>query len=252
MPKDDVKILLLDIETIPDLVWVWSLYDDNAIEVKEHWKIISFAASWYGSRKVLCKALPDYSNDEEALCQDIWNLLDDADIVVAHNGDRFDIRRINARLIDHGFDPPSPYKTVDTKKEISRVAAFSSNRLDWLAKQLHLGRKVEHNGWPLWRGCIEGDKKAWALMKKYNAHDITIMRNLYERLSPWMRQPNVGLYKSGLRCTSPTCGSKNIQQRGYYYARTRIYKKYVCKDCGKWSRSVHADTSRNASMTEAG
>lgn len=248
MTKDDVKILLLDIETVPDLVWAWSLWDARALEVKEHWKIISFAASWYGSARTVCKILPDYEGVEALLVGDIYEMLDEADVVVAHHGSKFDIPKINAKLIEYGFAPPSPYKIVDTKKEVARVAKFSSNKLDWLAKQLGFTSKVEHNGWPLWRGCIEGDRKAWELMRRYNKQDIGTLRELFETLTPWIRMPNFS--RGTLTCTNTVCKSTDIQQRGYYHAKTRTYKKYVCNVCGKWSRAVTSEKFDKALVTE--
>jgi hypothetical protein len=239
------KILLLDIETSPDLVWTWRLYDSNAIAVKEHWRIISFSAEWYHSKKKVTLGLDDfggYKGDDEGLCDRLWELMDEADIVVAHNGQKFDIRKINARFIAWGFDPPAPYKVVDTKKEASRVAAFSSNRLDWLCKQLDLGKKLEHEGFDLWIGCMNDVKKCWTKMKRYNRHDIVLLRELYERLSPWSRQPNANFWnKNEMVCVSPTCGSTHLIKKGVVHLKTRSYQRYRCQECGKPARSVFSE-----------
>ena len=239
------RILLLDIETSPDLVWTWGVYEQNAIEVLEHWKVLSFSAEWYGGKQIT-KGLNDYkgykpSGTDEEICRDIWRLLNEADIVIAHNGLKFDIRKLNARFIAHGFDPPSEYKVVDTAREVRRVAAFSSNKLDWLCKQLELGHKLEHEGWPLWRACIGGDKKAWAKMKKYNRHDVTLMKKLYKLLQPWIKQPNMGAWVEGIVCTNPACGSTKLTKQGFKINKTRRYQQYKCQICGSWSRSVKSE-----------
>jgi predicted RNA-binding Zn-ribbon protein involved in translation (DUF1610 family) len=237
------RILLLDIETSPDLVWVWGVYEQNAIAVKEHWRMISFSAEWYHSKKNVTLGLDDtdkgfQSGSDDNLCDELWGLLDEADIVVAHNGVRFDVRKINARFIANDMLPPSPYKVVDTKREASRVAMFSSNKLDWLCKQLDLGSKIPHEGFALWQSCMEDDPKAWKRMKKYNRHDIELLREIYDVLAPWSRQPNANLWSKGIVCPSPTCGSKNLSRQGTVRMRTRSYQRFKCNDCGKWTRAV--------------
>jgi hypothetical protein len=236
------RILLLDIETQPDLVWVWRMYDANAIEVAEHWKILSFSAEWIGGGKVT-KGLDDYpgytpKKDDRKLVAELWEMLNVADIVVAHNAASFDVKKVNARFILHGFEPPAPYRVVDTKRDLKRIAAFSSNKLDWLAKELKLGSKMPHEGFPLWLGCMRGDQAAWKRMKRYNRHDVVLLKKLYKRLAPWITQPNMALWKGGICCPNPLCGSKQIQWRGTQRNRTRSYRRFQCQVCGKWGRAT--------------
>ena len=240
----DPKILLIDIETAPDVAYVWGVYDTNAIEIKEHWYVLSAAWSWYGRNKIECKALPDYhkykaqSGEDFLLVNEIRDLLSEADIVIAHNGADFDVKKLTARFIYWGIDPPSPFKVVDTKHDLARVAKFSSNRLEWLAKQFGFGDKGEPRDFSLWKACMEGDLKAWAKMKKYNSNDIVLLRSLYDEIAPYISQPNVGLWRQGIRCINPICGSVNLQRRSVQHAMTRTYQRYQCQDCGAWTRDT--------------
>ncbi len=234
------KILILDIETQPDLAWVWSVYDTDAISIHQHWQVLSFSAKWYGTTKFITKGRCHYAcKDDKALLADAWKLLDEADIVVAHNGKNFDIRKLNARFIAHGMTPPSPYKVVDTKCEIKRVAAFSSNKLDWLCKQLEIGHKMEHEGFQLWLDCMAGDKKAWAKMLKYNQHDVELLEQLYEKVRPWIKQPNSAF--GTIKCIDPACGSLKMILRKIIRNSTRSYQMYQCADCGKWARATASE-----------
>ena len=164
------RILLLDLETFPNVAYVWGAYEQNAIEMRDDWYILSAAWRWFGTRPVFAKGLCDYrgykggASTERALLREIHGLMDEADIIVAHNGVDFDVKVANTRFIAHGFEPPSPYKVVDTKRAIKQVARFSSNKLDWLCRQLEIGRKVETEGFPLWKGCAAGDPAAWRKM----------------------------------------------------------------------------------------
>ena len=232
-----VKLLLLDIETAPSLGYVWGKYDQNVIEFKESWFILSFAWKWLGEKEVSVRALCDYksyikdrSNDKPLLA-DLWKLLDEADIIIAHNGDAFDVKRINARLVLHGFPPPSTYKTVDTLKIARRNFKFDSAALKDLAVYFNVGEKLPHQGFKTWKGCMEGDKTAWEVMKEYNQRDITILERIYLLLRPWGAHPDLRLY-SGTGC--PTCGSLKIQRRGLMHLKTRSYQRLNCQGCGSW------------------
>lgn len=222
------------------------MYQANAISVKEHWYVLSFAAKWAGSKGVLVRGLIDFPGyvDGDAcefqLLEEVWALLDRADIVVAHNGADFDVKKLNAKFIEHGFTPPSPYKVVDTKRDLTRVAKYSSHRLDWLAKQFKLGKKVQTD-FSLWEGCMNGFEAAWKKMKEYNVHDVILLEKLYDMVASWIDQPNAGVYSGEAQvCPNPSCGNTHLQKRGLSRAKTRIYQRYWCPKCGTWSRSVNS------------
>lgn len=232
------KILFLDIETFPNVAFVWGKYQQDVIRYQQESCIATYAAKWLG-QPVFAKALPDYkgyapgSYDDKALVADLWTLFDTADVIVAHNGDQFDIRVCKARFIFHDLKPPSPFKTVDTKKVAKQVGRFNSNRLDDLGSQL-LGDKKIKTDFDLWKGCIDGVKKEWDRMVKYNKKDVVLLERLYLRLRPWVNtHPNLGLYGNAI---CPKCGSKSVQARGTYVTSTRRYQRYCCKDCGGWGR----------------
>ena len=240
------SISFLDIETAPDVVWTWGVYQANAIQVKEDWYILSFAAKWKDEEPWFV-GLNDFrgykggNSTEKQLLEKLWHVLDKADIVVAHNGRHFDVRKINARFIDHGFPPPSPYKVIDTKSDLAMVAAFSSNRLNWLTKQFKLGSKTqEHQDFELWKGCMTGDAQAWAKMEAYNLNDVVLLERLYDKVSPWIKQPNATLYTGLTECVKPGCGGK-LQKRGFAYAETRVYQLFRCAKCGAPARTVKSE-----------
>lgn len=238
------KILLLDIETAPSLGYTWGKYDQNVIEFERDWYILSFGYKWLGDTSVTVSALPDYTGYKKSpendgrLIADLHKLLDTADIVVAHNGDSFDIKKINARFLVHGFSPPSTYKTVDTLKVARKYFKFDSNKLNDLAKALGVGRKVPHTGFALWKGCMSGDPEAWKVMKEYNAQDVYLLEDIYLRLRPWaVNHPDVSLFGDTVLRDSPmcpSCGSSHVQSRGVVVARTRRYRRLNCQSCGSW------------------
>ena len=236
--KTDAKLLFVDIETAPSLGWVWAKWETNVIDFKSDWYVLSFAYKWAGEKKVTVKGLDDYAGyakdkeNDKALMQDLWDLLNEADIVVGHNGDKFDIPKVNTRFLTHKMEPPRPFKTVDTLKIARNIFKFDSNKLDDLGRYLGIGRKVHHTGFNLWKGCMDGDKTAWKTMKEYNGHDVELLEKLYYLLRSWHTQhPNVN-QTLGVIC--PKCGGTHITKQGYRFTALRKKARYQCQTCAGW------------------
>lgn len=242
------KILLLDIETSPNVGYTWGRWEQNVIDFIREWSILCFSAKWLGGAQTT-KCLADYKGhsgeytDDAALVKDLWKMCDEADIIIAHNGDSFDVKKMNARFTYHGLQPPSPYKTIDTKKVAKKYFAFNSNSLNDLGVHLGLGKKVDTGGFELWLGCIRGDAQAWKKMKRYNKQDVVLLEKIYLHLRPWMRaHPNVGIYKNG-ELVCPKCGSGDVNWRGYARSNVARYRKYQCQSCGGWGqRSIKEES----------
>jgi len=131
-----------------------------------------------------------------------------ADIVIAHNGIAFDTRKIQARMLFHGLNPPSPYREVDTLKIARKHFSFTSNRLDDLCQTLGIGRKLATGGFDTWLGCMRGDPKAWAKMTRYNKRDVKLLVALYKKLLPWTTvHPNLATISGAAGEMCPKCGS---------------------------------------------
>lgn len=248
------KILFLDIETFPNVAYVWGKYQQDVIRYLQEGCIATYAAKWLGSPHILSGALPDYkgyragSYDDSKLVKDLWALIAEADIVVAHNGDDFDLRVCTARFLKHGLVPPAPIKTVDTKKIAKRVARFNSNSLNDIGQYLNFGKKIKTD-FDLWEGCINGDQKQWDLMVKYNKKDVLLLEKLYLYLRPWdTKHPNLSEEKEAC----PKCGSDNVHARGTMRTTTRAYQRWQCQNCGGWHRSIKAEKGNGAKVTNCG
>lgn len=240
------NIVFLDIETAPSLGWVWGKWQQDVIAFEQSWYLLSFGYKYLDDPSVTVKALPDYKGysknreDDSRLVHDLWAVLDTADIIIAHNGDAFDLKKSNARFVAHGLVPPSPYKTVDTLKLARKYFKFESNSLNELGQHLELGRKIQHPGFDLWRGCMKGDLEAWNKMKEYNAQDVALLEKVYYKLRPWAAShPNLNLYNTPPEAklhaeVCPTCGSGSVQRRGFSFAKTQIRQRWHCTSCGSW------------------
>lgn len=225
--------------------------DGKVISIERDWYILTFAYNWLGEREVHSHALRDFKKryrddqtDDRDLCLKLWELFEEADIVVSHNGNAFDIKKANARFLYHGFNPPSPFKSVDTKQVAKRYFMFDSNSLDDLGHSLNLGGKLKHSGFEMWRGVMNNDPKAWKQMIAYNKQDVSLLKKVYDTMSSWITDhPNYNLYQ-GTTKNCPNCGSPKLQKRGLYLTRVKSYQRYQCQNCGAWSHEPKSGVVR--------
>jgi DNA polymerase elongation subunit (family B) len=233
------KILLFDIETSPDLSYVWGRWQQDVIAVKEDWQILSFSYKWLGDRTVTCQTRRWQS--EKQLLEALWKLLDEAEVTIAHNGDEFDHKKASARFLIHGMKPPSPYQSIDTKKIAKRYFKFNSNSLDDLGRTLGVGRKLKHSGFDLWLGCMAGDKKSWDKMARYNKQDVALLERVYKKLLPWINNhPNIAQIM-GKESGCPKCGSLRLVKNGIKRNKTGEWTQYLCRGCGGYCRNSKSD-----------
>ena len=155
------RILLLDIETAPIRAYVWNTWKENINDkqIISDWFVLTWSAKWLFDDKVYSERLdPEeaINEDDERIIKGIWNLMDEADVVIAHNGNKFDIPRLNTRFLIHGYGPPMSYHSIDTLSVCQRNFSFTKNKLDYINKILGIQRKVENAGFPLWEGCMLG------------------------------------------------------------------------------------------------
>lgn len=235
------RILTLDIETSPSLADVWGLWNQNVSlpQLREVSKVICFAAKWLGKSKV--HYYSDFHDGHEEMVKRAHALLDEADIVVHYYGSKFDIPHLNREFLLAGLNPPSSYNQVDLKLVVAKNFKFASNKLDHVTQQLGLSGKLHHTGFEMWRKCMEGDPKAWGLMRRYNMQDVRTTEEAYLRILPWItNHPHVGLY-TGEPYSCRNCGSTDVQHRGYKYTQVSKFKQIQCNKCGAWSRHTIRD-----------
>lgn len=242
MEYRDPKVLCLDLENGPLISANWGIWDQNAVWVEQGWSLMSFSYKWLGKKKIYHHSLneyPGYKKDktnDKKLTEELWKVMDSADIIIAHNGDRFDIRKANAKFLEHKLPVPSGYKTVDTLKIARKYFALTSNKLDSLADLLGIGRKIQTGGYKLWKDCLAGDEKAWRLMNRYCDHDVRLLEKVYIELRKWhTSHPDLTLY-TGERGNCKQCHSKRLEKRGFEYLKVKVYQRLRCKDCGAWQR----------------
>ena len=244
------KILILDIETAPMKAYVWRRWKQNVhdSQIISRWFILTWSAKWLNSDKVYSGKLTGkqaIAQDDKVQMSALWHLLDEADIVIAHNGEKFDIPQINARLIVHGLKPTRPYQQIDTLKIARRQFDFDGNGLDNLANIFGIEGKIQTD-FELWDRCMAGDTDALSTMEKYNKQDVLLLEEMYIKLRPWIKShPNLGLYVDAEKPICSSCGSSDVKPSGNYVTSTGMYQTHVCGDCGAYSRERTSHVSKD-------
>jgi hypothetical protein len=174
-------------------------------------------------------------HDDYVVVSTLAELMEKADIIIAHNGDRFDWKMFIARCIHHKISPPPKPIMIDTLKAARREARFMSNSLGYLTKELGLSNKDQSPDWQkIARGCPDEIARA----ERYCRGDIRSLEALYLRLRPYItNHPNLNAVTNGghpLSCSK--CGSIEIQRRGFQYTNAGKYQRYQCLSCGGWSK----------------
>jgi uncharacterized protein YprB with RNaseH-like and TPR domain len=239
------RVLFLDIETRPLLAYVWKIWDENIglNQIKEDWHVISWAAKWMGDpdSKIMQmdqRKVKDKENDKVIL-QGIWDLLNEADIVVTQNGRKFDNKKLNARFAVHKMQPPSTFKHIDIFVLAKRYFGFISYKLEYLAQIFCTKYKKlvdrKYSGFNLWKECLNNNQDAWREMALYNKYDVFVLEEIYHNIIPWDNSINFNVYSNSL-VNICKCGSKSFKKNGFAYTNSAMYQRYKCTKCGSEMR----------------
>lgn len=238
------KVLTLDIENTAQVIEAWGSWQVDAIRILRPTFVLCVAGKWLSEDKPFVYGMIDYPlykrdklNDRE-VCKAIWKDLDEADIVITHNGDQHDLKILNARFYYHKLGLPSPYTSIDTKKLAKRIGKFPTNKLKHIREFRGESFKEDSGGYGTWEKCLEGDVKSWKHLMKYCKNDVAITELTYLELRPYApASANFSTYQERDGC--PACGHVIIIERGWAYTKTGRTKRYSCNKCGAWSRGKH-------------
>lgn len=240
------RVLVLDIETSPLLVYVWNLKDQfvGLNQMVQDWHIMAWSAKWLGEPASSIKYYDQRNlrvGNDLPILKPLWRLLNQADIVLTQNGKAFDAKKINARFMLHGMRPPRPYKHLDTYLIAKKAASFTSHSLEYLSERFCTKyKKLSHAKFPglsLWRECLQGNKRAWDEMREYNIHDVLATEEFYEKIKAWAPESAPKPFpraKGSMACE--TCGADGrMIRRGIAVKTAFKYQRWQCQTCGKWA-----------------
>lgn len=246
------KILIFDVETAPMRAYVWGRWKQNIAlnQTISEWFMLCWSAKWLYSEEIISDKLTGEEAKEEfdyRIVKNLWELINQADIVIAYNGKRADIPWMNTRFIQNNLTPPSPYLVIDPCEVAKKEFGFSSNKLDALAGYFDIPHKLETD-FSLWDRAVKGDEEAIGYMSTYCNMDVKILEEVYIKMRPWIKgHPNIGNLLSSNSCVCSHCGSKNLEliSDKFYFTSIGKYNLYRCKDCGGITRgrtNLHTKT----------
>ena len=252
--KEGAKILFFDIETSPALGYFFSIWKQNIgiKQIVKDWAMLSWSAKWLGSDEIISDVVSPqeaFDHTDLSITKSLIDVINQADIVIAHNAKGFDIKKVNSRILINKLKPTMPVQVVDTLIESRKNFAHLSHKLDWCAKIIDAQQK-DPTDFTLWSQCcgdegIEKQIEALAYMEKYNRTDIRALEDVYLAIRPFIKShPNLGLYYDGEYQRCPNCGSPNLDWGGHYFTTVGRFMTFRCMSCGAVGRSRKSDLSK--------
>lgn len=241
--KSPAKILIFDLETSPNLSWTWRTFKENIAynQIEQNWFILTWSAKWLFEDEIMSDKLTPgevFDENDSRIVKSLWKLVNEADVIVAHNLLGFDQRRLHTRFLLNSLELPKPYTVIDTLIHARKHLAFTSNRLDALGQILGVGQKIDTGGFDLWKKCMKGDEEALSKMESYNRGDVQLLEDVYLAMQRYIKpHPNLGLLQDNSKLVCATCGSDNLEEHGEYHTTVSVFQAYKCNNCGSLSRS---------------
>lgn len=247
-----MRRLFFDIETSYMQGWFWRPSFKTQITYEQVIKdsaIICICYKWQGNDKVY--SLQWDKGDDKAMMDKFFKIIEEADEVVAHNGDHFDLKWIRTRFLMHGHESMPAIKSIDTLQIARAKFNFQSNRLDAIGKQLKIGGKLETGGIQLWHDIIQKNNgRAMKQMIDYCKRDVELLEKVFVKLEGFNKpKTHVGINSGGSdKCDCPYCGSVKTQlKRRAISVSGTVTAQLVCVDCNKYfTTSIKAFNDRMA------
>lgn len=180
----DPPKLFFDIETSPNIVYSWNIGPKINLQfeniIKER-AIICICYKWEGESQVY-ELHWDNGNDK-FLLEKFAKVLNSSPIIVGHNLDSYDTKWVRARCLYHGIPLKQKFNSIDTLKMSRAQFRLNSNKLDYIAQHLGLGRKVDTGGFKLWKDIMNNNNKtALQSMISYCKGDVILTEKVYKKL----------------------------------------------------------------------
>lgn len=247
MSSSERRVLFWDVETAPTLAYVWEPRTEYV--GREMWThdsfMLTWAAKWRGEDKVFSRRLTSgqaKEQDDRDMVLALAALIRRADVIVAHNGDKFDLRVLRTRLALLDEEPLGPVETIDTYKWARSTFKFAYNRLDYLGEVLTGAGKMKHSGFDLWKRAYMGEPAALREMQEYNQRDVVLLEEVFTKLYPHAHGVPRLAITQGDACAHCGAGREHLIRKGKWVTSVHTYQRYQCKRCKRFSRSRNAFT----------
>jgi uncharacterized protein YprB with RNaseH-like and TPR domain len=244
--SDAPRILFLDIETKPALIYSFGIRDQHIThkQIKQDGGTICVGLKWAGERKV--RVFSEWEHGYDAMLQEVHSELCEAEAVATYNGASFDIPKLMGNFLKARMPPPPKLTQIDIYRAVRKMG-FICNKLDYIAPLLGLGQKVKHEGLQMWIDVMDGCPKARRKMATYCAGDVRLLEDVYNRVLPYLvDHPHMG------RGECPSCGSGHAQLRGYHKTASFWTERLQCQKCAKWRLGKRKKASAMIGVADGG
>jgi hypothetical protein len=231
--------LYFDIESAPNIGFFWKsgfklqIGPQNIIKERA---IICICYKWEEEKEAHFLTWDSKQSDKKML-QQFAKVLNSADEIIGHNGDRFDLPWVRTRCLKYGIEMYPKYITIDTLKIARSKFNFNSNKLDYIAGYLGIGHKIKTD-FNLWTDIVlHKDKKAMDAMVKYCKMDVILLEKVFKALSSHIDpKTHYGVVFGQDRGSCPECGSDELVVNNRRTSASGLVKiQFRCKNCGKFS-----------------
>lgn len=230
--------LFFDIETSPNIGFFWTagfklnISTDSIIKERA---IICICYKWEGEKETYALTW-DAKQCDKKMLQAFIKVANEADEIVGHNGDKFDLAWVRTRCLFHKIDMFPTYVTIDTLKIARSKFKFNSNKLNYIAKYLGIGQKIKTE-YDLWKDItFNKDKVAMEKMVKYCKMDVVLLEKVYNELRLHIPvKTHYGVIFGEDRGSCPECGSDDLIRKDRRILASGIIKLVLkCNTCGKY------------------
>lgn len=242
--KAGLKVVHLDIETSPYLVWTYPLWDANIPTENIEVPMQVTSIGWmFEDGKVKVKGWKDSYVDywiqnkkrDYDLLKEVIPEINEADIIIGQNLNSYDIKKIQWRLCELKLPPLKNIITIDTLRQSRKAFSPPSHKLDYKSKVHGKGGKIKQT----MEDCIavaKGDKKKQTIRMKYNAKDVTDERHMFWKELDYYILPKalLNMLYNYVKKEKPfciKCAARHQKRFDVKSIRHKRENKYQCNQC---------------------
>jgi len=211
----EAKILFYDIETSWNEGWFWRPGRKVSLthsQITKERAVICVSYKWAGEDEVYTLTW-DKNQDDKFLISQFIDVLNEADMIVAHNGNSFDLRWIRGRAAYHRIPMLPRYKQFDTMRVAMSKFNFNSYALAYIAKFFGIEDGKIQTRPQLWDDvCLYNDRNALIEMIEYCERDVEVLEKVYDVIK-YYDNPHLhaGVLNGEIKATSPITGGVEIK-----------------------------------------
>lgn len=245
-PPAGPRVLLLDLERLPGEFTrdIWEPRDLKYLNYlhPDKWTVMprTLCGSWlwYGEKRPGFVGAWENPDDPWHVARTFRELLNEADVAVGFNSRRADLPWLRKDWAEAQIPVPRPFKDIDLYRVAASALHLESKSLRHLCDFLGIPNKQGHYDAAEAKRAAAADGPERRRLIRYSKADSVIMAPVLDRLRPYVRGVNFGLYYLDDERRCPACGGTDLVRDGWTTTTVTTFALYRC-DCGAVSRSKH-------------